>query len=719
MQGVPCRVLLWVVALLIAAPTDTAAATKSTASASAVTVGTVIGLRGKRVLVPVQFNGDGDTSELSADISFTGGAIKFNVNAPQAGYGGATCQRISDNLLHLQVGPTGSPLSNDIRYCDMAIDVDPTASGGSVVLAVSATCTDSIGSPSSCQTTNGAVQITDVQTSLLDGVNVVIAGYEGTAQESRQLRISNLGTGSLGLNCAFIPSDPSLSLVFASSVAAGSYTDVVATCQLPALHAPDVVSALHCLTTDPIRSVLVYNVDCTTVAVGDSLPGDQLLDGQLKAGDQLGSAVTQSSLSNGNVGVVALGAPFGGGDNSGRVILYEGDTQVSRSGPKGLVNEIDGARRRVATLGPPPRPEGKAATTSPIDKFGSAVVMTPDGLRIIIGAPGDGNGGYLGVVYVYDRPNTPGGWADLDTSNPATPVTRINPPTTAVGVGPSEFGDGLALTPDGDLVVAAPGSTVSGTSKAGAVFRYPKSGTSYTAEPDFTVTSPFRVTDGRFGDAIAMDDVALVVGAPQEGANNSQAGAAYLIDYIASTFQGPQPILDALLQQAGNKFGTSVAISGGVAVVGAPGADTSAGSNSGAAGAYTIDQSPPVPGPLTTLIPQAGDDQGAGSAVATNGEIIAVGAPGLLTGIGPTYPGKVFAFQLRPTPTQAVALKQTLRGAGGRAGDRFGREVSINRREIVVGAPLRSLVVNGAPPVPQVGQGDPFIIDGVFRSGFE
>lgn len=719
MQGILCRAVLWVMVAVLLAPGQAFAAAKHTVSASVVTVGTVTGLRGKRVIVPVHFNGDGDTSELMVDISFTGSDIKVSSTSPPVGYGGATCVRISNTEVQVHVPATGSPLPTDINYCDIAIDVDPTASGGTVALNLMAGCIDSIGTSSNCQTVAGAVRITDVQTSLQDGVNVVIAGYEGTAQESRQLRITNLGTSSLSLNCAFIPADSSLSLVFPSSVAAGTYADVVATCQLPALHAPDVVSALHCLTSDSIRSVLVYNVNCTTVAIGDSLPGDQLLDGQLKAGDQLGSAVTQSSLSNGNVGVVALGAPFGGGDNSGRVILFEGDTQVSRSGPKGLVNEIEGIRKRVATLGPPPRSKDKASTTSPIDKFGSAVVMTPDGLRIIIGAPGNGSGSYLGEVYVYQRPSTPGGWADLDTSDPSTPVIRINPPTTAVGVAPVEFGDGLALTPDGDLIVAAPGSTVGGTSKAGAVFRYPKSGGGFTPEPDFTATSPFRVTDGRFGDAIAMDNVALVVGAPQEGANNSQAGAAYLIDYIAGTFQGPQAILDALLQQAGNKFGTSVAISGGVAVVGAPGASTSAGSSSGAAAVYTIEQSPPVPAPLTTLIPQPGNDQGAGTSVATNGEIVAMGAPGLLTGIGPSYPGKVFAFQLRPTPNQVVALKQTLRGAGGRAGDRFGREVSINRREIVVGSPLRSLVVNGAPPVPQVGQGDPFILDGVFRSGFE
>jgi hypothetical protein len=687
-------------------------AAKGTATGSIVTAGTVVGYRLQRVIIPVTFTGDGDTSGLDAHITFNIAGLTL---VRSTAIGGATCDNTFDSttgFVHVNVPLQGSPLPAELRYCDIVIDVGAAAPGGSITFNVTSTCTDSIGSMAPCQNVNGALKITNVQTNVQDGYGIVIGGYESTPQESRSLKVTNLGTGPLNISCGLNPATPGLSLTGPSVIAGGQSADVVVTCQLPALGAADLLSNIQCTTSDSIRPQLLNGVSCTTVATGGSIPGDQLGGNQLKSGDQLGTSAAQSTVGSNGKGVIALGAPYAGGDSRGRVMLYEGDTQVTKAFQGGLVAESDGNLRPVAMLGPPPGKTGKSPSDLPVDKFGAAVVMTPDGLRIVIGAPGfNGN---QGAVFVYQRPNTPGGWSDLDTGNPATPFTQVNPPAMP-GLVPEDFGNRIVFTPEGDLVVGASKTDVNGVADAGAVFRYPKNGAGFDATPDTALTSPAGVVNGYFGAALAMDTNALVVGAPQEG--NSQSGAAYLIAYIAQTFLAPQGIPSSILQP-GNKFGTSVAASGGTVVIGAPGTTTSAGMNTGAAGVYSLEQTPPTPVPRTILIPQPGTGQGAGTSVATNGDIIAVGAPNSDEGAGPGQ-GRVYAYVTKPVYATNETPKQKLKGAGGKPNDKFGSEVSISQRQIVVGSPLRSLVLSDNTVINQAGQGDPFLLDGVFRNGFE
>jgi len=85
-----------------------------------------------------------------------------------------------------------------------------------------------------------------------------------------------------------------------------------------------------------------------------------------------------------------------------------------------------------------------------------------------------------------------------------------------------------------------------------------------------------------YGAAVAIADDVVVVGAPLHDAAGTNAGAAYLHDAVTGELLAK---LLAPVPAAGDRFGTAVAIAGGVVVVGAPG-DGDAAANAGAAHAY-------------------------------------------------------------------------------------------------------------------------------------
>jgi len=677
-------------------------------STSTVTVGTVTGSRSGRVTVPITFQGDGETTEFTADISFPLGNISLVNTNGVVPVGGATCARISDTLVRVSIA-AATPLPSNIRYCDIRFNIGDTATGGSVPLTVSnAVCTDSQGAPLSCQTVSGAVRISGLQTSLADGTNIVIAGYEGTVQETRRVRITNLGLNPLSVSCALNPVVAGLSLTTAPNIIPpGQNQDAVITCALPVLGTPDRLSSLSCTTTDPVRPLLRYSVTCTTVAVGQPLPRDQLLDNDLDAGDQLGAAAAQSAIAGTGTQVVALGAPFAGVQNGGRVKIFEGDTQASQLAPDGVLLPAKNVLSPAAVLGSAELRNG--------DKFGAAVLMSADGGRIAVGAPKAGpNGNQLngkGAVFVYDRPVN--GWRTFD-SDSATLVFQINAPLPNGSLIPDEFGSALAFAPNGDLVIGAPGTDAGGIVDAGRVFRYRISGATVNPVPDFLISSA-PVTAGRFGAALAMSGSLLVVGAPGEGTiPTPKGGSAYSVRDLANSFGPPAAFPNSRLQADGN-CGSSVAIKGDVIVVGCPGINTM-GLNSGAVLLYR-----PSPGGAiieqTILLPATGANQGSGTSVATNGDLVIVGAPDKSDGSGGS--GSVYVYQVKPGVVAPQAPMQKIIGIGARSGDNYGKAVSMNSQQAIVGSPLYDVVLSNNSSILDVGQGDPFVLDAIQRDGFE
>ena len=174
-----------------------------------------------------------------------------------------------------------------------------------------------------------------------------------------------------------------------------------------------------------------------------------------------------------------------------------------------------------------------------------------------------------------------------------------------------------------------------------------------------------------FGGAVGIDGQTVVIGAVGANSAGAQAGAAYIFD--AMTGMQSARIAPASLS-AGDRFGGAVAISGDIAVIGAVGDDEN-GSNAGAAYIYhTITQS------LTRITPddaQAGDEFG--SAVAIDDGIAIIGAQS--DDDNGSQAGSAYVYD---TATGQFLFK--LLTDDGISNDRFGASASISGTTAVVGA---------------------------------
>jgi len=131
-------------------------------------------------------------------------------------------------------------------------------------------------------------------------------------------------------------------------------------------------------------------------------------------------------------------------------------------------------------------------------------------------------------------------------------------------------------------------------------------------------------------------------------------------------------------------FGTSVAIDGDTAVVGAPGAQVGAIQTPGAVFVYTRDNA----GSWTLQSALVASD-GAfvdffGFSVALQGDALLVGAP-QASGPADAHQGAVYVFT-RANGTWSETAKLTS-GAGGRGGDGFGQSVAVDNDTAVVTSP--------------------------------
>jgi hypothetical protein len=192
-----------------------------------------------------------------------------------------------------------------------------------------------------------------------------------------------------------------------------------------------------------------------------------------------------------------------------------------------------------------------------------------------------------------------------------------------------------------------------------------------------------------FGTSVAADGDTVVVGAPN---HDGGAGAAYVFVKPASGWSGAITETADLVPgdtQAGDAFGTSVAISGNTVVAGAPGHELFPNSGQGAAYVFVEPAggwSGTVPRTAELAATDGGAGDGLGFAVAISGDTVLAGAPAHASGVGAAY---VFA---KPAAGWAGDLTQSasLGFTGGAGGEAFGSAVAIDGDTAVVGAPNRS-----------------------------
>ena len=207
---------------------------------------------------------------------------------------------------------------------------------------------------------------------------------------------------------------------------------------------------------------------------------------------------------------------------------------------------------------------------------------------------------------------------------------------------------------------------------------------------DSIITSDDGEFADRFGASVSISGTAALVGAPWEdqacgGGTNCDAGAAYV---FRSNAYGWNWIQEAKLAasdgDSGDKFGTSVSISGNVAIVGAPSDDEAVGSNVGSAYVFRFN---PQSGQwnqeakLTAFDGVASDEFG--FSVSISGDLAVIGAhreEDTATDSGSMY---VFRFDGFDWNEEAK-----LTASDASFNDRLGTSVSVDGDRAVAGAML-------------------------------
>ena len=511
--------------------------------------------------------------------------------------------------------------------------------------------------------------------------------------------VENKGTANLSVTGCVQTPTLFFGVNFTPNPIAGNSSGTLnVTCPVPDFGSAD-FRTLSCSTNDPTRQSIVYKLICVAPPTTDpgegASPEERLTSPTPDGGANLGSATVIATLDNGDE-IVVVGAPNGGDDGDGRVYVFVRPA----SGGGGVMADAKLAPRKlgrpVATLMAPAN-RGKAHAKGIGNKFGDSVAISDDGQFIAVGAPTGGSSN-TGQVLVFEMP--PGGWDDLDGLTP----TAVDPPADP-GIVPTDFGAQVSFTDDGMLVVGAPGAIVSAVDDAGAAFVF-DTNLALVGTP-ITATSP--EPGASFGEAIALGDGLLAVGAPGE---NGSTGAAYFFELDAGIV-GPANQQTPAGGSPGDKWGTSIAVGGDAVVVGAPNDDTAAGADSGSATLLVRDGGNSVR-PSGQFVPDPGmGTQGAGMSLATNGDVVVLGAP--LSDIGgQTDRGRALVFDLDAAVTGNLRPAGYYENAIGEAGDQFGGAVGMSRVLMLIGAPLS----DEGPDVDE-GRIDPFALDRIFRGGFD
>ena len=192
-----------------------------------------------------------------------------------------------------------------------------------------------------------------------------------------------------------------------------------------------------------------------------------------------------------------------------------------------------------------------AGETAAGDAFGYAVSI--DGTAAAIGAPKDDDSGKnSGAAYVFVRDAN--GWKQQAILAPGD-----------LG-GSAAFGDAVIIVED-TLIVGAPGHTHGGIRFAGAVYVFVREGEAWLQKA--ILTADDAAASDRFGNALAMSGNTLIVGAPlRDTQAGKDAGAAYIFLRNGDLWkQGAK--LTARSTRKNDHFGTSVATTGKIAIIGA------------------------------------------------------------------------------------------------------------------------------------------------------
>jgi hypothetical protein len=261
-------------------------------------------------------------------------------------------------------------------------------------------------------------------------------------------------------------------------------------------------------------------------------------------------------------------------------------------------------------------------------QFGASIALSADGLTAVIAAPGDRLGQsvpFAGSVYVFTRPAGSQAW---------TKQARLTHPASASW---RRFGTSVAIAHDGaTIAVGQVGETFAGVVQDSA-WIFTRTGTQWSAATELMPAVNDESEQLGLSIALSGDGALAVVGAP--GLLQANHTATYVFAKVGGVW-GQQQKITYVPANGVNYFGAAVAVAGNQILVGdpfndedVPGADQT---NAGAVMAYALNAGT---WQLVQTIRPAGSNLFAafGSSIAVRGEAACVGAPTAGNNVGKAY----------------------------------------------------------------------------------
>jgi len=298
------------------------------------------------------------------------------------------------------------------------------------------------------------------------------------------------------------------------------------------------------------------------------------------------------------------------------------------------------------------------------DVFGYSISVSGNTAFVGAYAHTVGSNGGQGVVYVFVLSGT--SWNQQQEL------------TSSDGATGDQFGYSVSVS--GDTAVI--GALLHGGT--GAAYVFVRSGTTWSQQAELNGSD--LNTNDNFGSSVSVSGGTAAVGARRHKVgNNNYQGAAYVFVQSGSDWSQQQELSEGSGGTASDYFGSSVSVSGATAVIGAYGYSSSAGT------AYVYVQN----GSTWTLQQQLVPGDGAasdsfGDSVSVSGGTALIGAPGHKVGTIKSQ-GAAYVFV---QSAGTWSLQQELAASDGVKNDDFGASVSLNGGTAVVGAPAHKVGAN-------------------------
>ena len=296
--------------------------------------------------------------------------------------------------------------------------------------------------------------------------------------------------------------------------------------------------------------------------------------------------------------------------------------------------------------------------------FGGSVAIS--GETIIIGANGEDLGGNenQGCAYVFVRSGT----------------TWIEQQKLVASDGAANDGFGWNVKISGETVVLGSiGDQIGANIRQGSAYVFIRNGTSWTEQQKLTAVD--GAANDYFGWSVSISGETLVIGAYDADIGASQNQGSCYVFVRSNSIWTLQSKLTASDGAASDNFGISVAISGETIIVGANGDDN--GTNNQQGSVYIFVRSGTSWAEQLKLTAADGaEGDFFGSSVAISNGVAVIGAEGDTTGSN-TLQGSAYIFARNGSTWRE---QQKLSASDGSANYNFGGSVAISDNSVIVGA---------------------------------